>query len=286
MRPTLKILLSILVLALVVGAVLEKSSSETLRVEGGWVARLEATPIGRFLERQSIPERSVVSQTIAIAHADNIELKNSAYFSRAFSYSTLHRYNLALRDLDAAIALKGLSPQDQSEDLMLRAQYKFQSGDFSGTESDCNRLSRLPQRYPLSVFVLRGWARIYLGKPDLAVGDFSSAIAALPQTRAQMQTSIAQFPHLFPADRKKALDEIALSFSITVSTVYADRAAAYRALGQDDKSIMDYNTAIRASPNMASLYAGRARTEFAAGHWGTALEDFWTRNKLFWRSNG
>jgi tetratricopeptide (TPR) repeat protein len=286
MRPTLKVLLGIFALVLVAGIMLEKSSSETLRVEGTWVARLEATTIGRFIDRQAFPERSVVFQTFAIARADNVEVKNSAYFSRAVGYFMLHRYNLALRDLDSAIALKGLSPQNQSEDMMLRAQYKFQSGDFAGTESDCSRLLGLPQKLPLFVFVLRGWARIYLGKPELAVTDFSSAIAALPATRVQMQNSVQQFPGLFPTDRRKALAEIARGFNSTVSAVYASRAAAYRALGQYDKSVMDYDTAIKSSPNMASLYAGRARTDFAAGLWGAALGDFWTRNEIFWRLQG
>jgi tetratricopeptide (TPR) repeat protein len=223
-------------------------------------------------------------QTIAIARADNVEMKNSAYVSRAISYFTLHRYNLAVRDLDSAIALRGLSAQNQSEDMMLRAQYKYQSGDFSGTEFDCNRLSHLPQRFPLSVFVLRGWARIYLGKPNLAVGDFSSAIAALPETRAQMLNSVLQFPDLSPADRQKALAEIDRGFNQVVSAVYAGRATAYRALGKYDKSLDDYSTAIKAMPNVPSLYAGRARTQFAAGYWSAAMSDFWMRNTLFWKA--
>jgi hypothetical protein len=96
-------------IALAVGTLAQTLPSETLVAErallgGGGAAPMNSCP-GPW---RSVAYR-ICTATLELKTATDDETRSSALSLRASDYEYQHRYYLALRDFDAAIALKGAS---------------------------------------------------------------------------------------------------------------------------------------------------------------------------------
>jgi tetratricopeptide (TPR) repeat protein len=165
--------------------------------------------------------------------------------------------------------------------IFFRGGLKMLTRDYVGAEADFNRMIGFDQEYDWSARYGRGWARLQLGWPELALADFNNQIAALPKLHAETVASSNNFMKTFPLpEQKEWRAKLEAGFGRMASVSYSSRATAYRALGQYDKSLADYNTALKLTHTDPSLYSGRARTEFAMGNLSAAFEDFWIRTQL------
>jgi tetratricopeptide (TPR) repeat protein len=176
----------------------------------------------------------------------------SAYVERATAYAGLHRYDLALADVDFALAM---SPDDQDA-RGLRGQIPataeldqgaaarrgaalFDRGDYDGAIAALDRAVSLNPNDEYSLYE-RGLT--WLAKPDYnrALADFNAVLKLQPNTWG-------------------ALDE---------------RGNANRGRGAYDQAITDYNAAIALYPNGAAIYFDRGQAHALKRDAGLAIADF------------
>jgi tetratricopeptide (TPR) repeat protein len=176
----------------------------------------------------------------------------SAYVERATAYAGLHKYDLALADLDFAQTIspddpdaRGLRGQipataelDQAS-AAHRGAALYDRGDYDGAIAAFERSLALNPRDEYSPYE-RGLT--WLGKQDYnrALADFNAVLALQPDTWG-------------------ALDE---------------RGDAYRGKGQYDLAIADYNEAIRLYPSGASIFFDRGQAYALKHDSGMAIGDF------------
>jgi tetratricopeptide (TPR) repeat protein len=276
------IVLVLVFVALALGTVIEKYPSESLLKEREFFRSDNKTNFDRCPGPRGSAANMACVSTINLKLAYDNETRSQQLGFRAKAYTHMRRDDLALRDLDQALALKGVTGETLRFNLMLRGGIELTTHDASGAEADFTRaIALLPQDERWSGYYGRGLARIGLGKPTPALSDFNAAITALLKLNAQLPLIVSRDEMLFSkAERQELEARWKLSFARTIARCYASRATAYRAIGQYSKSIDDYDAAIKLTPGDASLYSGRARTEFAMGNWQAGFGDFWTRTKL------
>jgi tetratricopeptide (TPR) repeat protein len=178
--------------------------------------------------------------------------QESAYVERATAYAGLHKYDLALADLDFA---QQISPDDpdarglrgqipatgelNQADAARRGAALFDRGDYDGAIAALDRAVSLNPNDEYSLYE-RGLT--WLARPDYnrALADFNAVLKLQPNTWG-------------------ALDE---------------RGNAYRGKGSYDLAISDYNDAIRLYPNGAAIYFDRGQAHALKRESGQAIADF------------
>jgi tetratricopeptide (TPR) repeat protein len=176
----------------------------------------------------------------------------SAYVERATAYAGLHRYDLALADVDFALAIspddpdaRGLRGQIPATaelsqaDAARRGAALFDRGDYDGALAALDRAVSLN---PNDEYALYERGLTWLAKPDYtrALADFNAVLKLQPNTWG-------------------ALDE---------------RGNAYRGRGQYDLAIADYNAAIALYPNGAAIYFDRGQAHALKRDSGLAIADY------------
>ncbi|HXQ16285.1 MAG TPA: tetratricopeptide repeat protein [Caulobacteraceae bacterium] len=176
----------------------------------------------------------------------------SAYVERATAYAGLHKYDLAIADLDLAQQIspddpdaRGLRSQIQGTgaltqaDAARRGAALYDRGDYDGALAALDRAVALN---PNDAYSLYERGLTWLAKPDYnrALADFNAVLKLQPNTWG-------------------ALDE---------------RGNAYRGKGSYDLAISDYNDAIRLYPNGAAIYFDRGLAHGLKRDTGLAIADF------------
>ncbi len=77
-----------------------------------------------------------------------------------------------------------------------------------------------------------------------------------------------------------ALLSYAKSADLTVSEVYQWLGNVYKAIGDNEKALADFNTAIKKDKHSASAYANRASLYYSLNEYTSALKDYQTAAKL------
>ena len=268
--------------ALILGTAIENHPSESLLKEREIFRSNNKTAFDRCPGPRGSAAHMACVDTINLNLAIDNEARSEQLEFRAGAYYRMQRGDLALRDLNQALALKGVSRETLARNLMLRGAVELATRDASGAETDFTQaISLLPEDQRWSGYYNRGLARISLARSESAVPDFNVAVAGLLKLRAQLPLAISRDDLLFSKAERQELEASWMSsLARTIAYSYASRAMAYRAIGQYSKSIDDYDAAIKLAPRDPSLYSGRARTEFAMGNWRAGFDDFWTRTKL------
>jgi tetratricopeptide (TPR) repeat protein len=176
----------------------------------------------------------------------------SAYVERATAYAGLHKYDLALADLDFAQqispddpdarGLRGQIPATSELDQASaahRGATLFDRGDYDGALAALDRAVALSPNDTYSLYE-RGLAWLAKGDNNRALADFNAVLAIQPNTWG-------------------ALDE---------------RGNAYRNRGAYDLAIADYNSAIRIFPGGAAIYFDRGQAHALKRDSGLAITDF------------
>ncbi len=166
----------------------------------------------------------------------------TAYLNRAFAYNALGKQQQAIKDFSKAIEI---------DDKSARA--------YSG----------------------RGYVYAELGNYRQAIDDYDRSIAlnigeARPPERVSWQEVMAD-PE-FQAQPLEVKQRVAKNyFSRDLSTLagaYILRGTAFRELGNYQKAITDYNTAIEMNPNDALYYYNRGDTHLKFDNYQLAIKDF------------
>ena len=176
----------------------------------------------------------------------------SAYVERATAYAGLHKYDLALADVDFALSIspddsdaRGLRGQIPATselsqaDAARRGAALFDRGDYDGALAALDRAVSLNPNDGYSLYE-RGLTWLAKSDYNRALADFNAVLKLQPNTWG-------------------ALDE---------------RGNAYRGRGQYDLAIADYNAAIALYPNGAAIYFDRGQAHALKRDSGLAIADF------------
>jgi tetratricopeptide (TPR) repeat protein len=176
----------------------------------------------------------------------------SAYVERATAYAGQHKYDLALADLDLALAispddpdargLRGQIPATANLDQASaahRGAALFDRGDYDGAIAALDRSLSLSPNDEFSLYE-RGLA--WLAKPDYsrALADFNAVLRIKPNSWGSLQ----------------------------------ERGNAYRGKGQYDLAISDYNDALKLYPGGAAIFFDRGMAYALKRDSGMAINDF------------
>jgi tetratricopeptide (TPR) repeat protein len=280
-RLQVAVLIAAVLGALAIGSLIESVPSQSFDQERGVVGDwLQSLNSSQFRKNSNSAAELLATANTQLRYAADSNEKESDYFGRAWAQHLMHRDDLALRDYTAALSIKGISKSVCAEDFLMRGQIRLQTGDARGAEQDFTQVLSLHSGDEWQAQIMRAKAWISLDEPNKALGDFNDAINKLPELRSQAYKEIPPSWEVSGADREKFVALIDARFRKVIAFAYGSRAIAYRLLGQYDKSLADYDTAIKAAPFDPNQYAGRARTEFAAGRWGDGFRDYWTQVTL------
>jgi tetratricopeptide (TPR) repeat protein len=176
----------------------------------------------------------------------------SAYVERATAYAGLHKYDLALADLDSAQSispddpdargLRGQIPATGELDQTAaahRGATLYGRGDYDGAIAAFDRAISLNPNDDFSLYE-RGLA--WLARPDYnrALADFNSVLRLKPNTWGALQ----------------------------------ERGNAFRGKGDYDHAIADYNAALALNPGAAAIYFDRGQAYALKRDSGMAINDF------------
>lgn len=194
-------------------------------------------------------------------------LNPQAYVDRAYAYTRLNQYQLALIDYDAALAL---CPNEA-----LEAQIHFQKAqlyDALGFVEQAEAAFMLAPQDTTSLHVRADFYR-RRGHPDRIPALYQTQVKSTPVSandfamRAEYHASAGRYEEA-QRDFMRAI-----SLSNQEPSLYARRAQFYIARGQYDLALRDYNQAAALAPDAAHRYADRARLLVHMGRYPEAVVD-------------
>jgi TonB family protein len=187
---------------------------------------------------------------------------------RGRQYYLAQKYDLAIVDLDAAIALDGELPQP----FHYRGLSCAAKGDFDRAIADFSRVIKLDPSFSAAYF-RRGLAYYNKGDFDKAIADLGTAIARDPTDatsyhyrglshgkRGEQQLAIADYNEVIKRDGKDAL-------------AFFNRGNAYAASNDGVRALADYDQAVALNPRDTRFLDARGELKRAKGDLEGALAD-------------
>jgi lipoprotein NlpI len=162
------------------------------------------------------------------------EQRADAYADRASSYVRAGEVDLAVADIDAAIALKSDKPQLH----VLRGGLYLEKHKPDKAREEFDLALHIKPAFP-EALASRGAADLQQGQIDQAIADLDAAIAAKPY----------------------------------VAGFFIGRGNAYRLAGKSDLAMADFNEAVRRDPRDADVYRARWLAFYQAGNNPAAISD-------------
>ena len=223
----------------------------------------------------------------------------SAHYNRAISWERKRRYDRAIADLDEAIRLQAIRPEEDSEragTFAARGGIKLARRDHDGALADLDEALRLDPG-KAEGYVSRGHIWLAKREPDKALQDFGAALRGSvvdqtqysgagiafagrpPNVDRTLTDSAAHlgraFAFLQKADAESALGALGDGIRINPRNpaLFATRASLRARSGDYDGAIADYTAALRLSPNDIYGYHNRGCVWAAKGEFANALLD-------------
>lgn len=161
------------------------------------------------------------------------------YTLRASSWLALDQPDKALADFDKAIDMG----YQEAHAFSSRGLFHASKGDYEKAIADYNEALKIDPESPAPL-INRAAARMGQRKFELAIDDYSEALARVGDRPSQVRSLLRQ------------------------------RAIAYKAAGQFDKAVEDYETLLADDPADFSALMGRGFIHFRTGDQQAAIEDF------------
>jgi tetratricopeptide (TPR) repeat protein len=223
----------------------------------------------------------------------------SAYYNRAVAWERKRRYDRAIADLDEAIRLQAIRPEEDSlraGTFAARGGIKLARRDHDGALADLDEALRLDPG-KAEGYVSRGHIWLAKREPDKALLDFAAALHGSVADQTQYSgagivfagrppnvdrtaiDSAAQlgraFAFLQKADAESALSALGEGIRINPRNpaLFATRASLKARSADYDGAIADYTAALRLNPNDIYGYHNRGCVWAAKGEFANALLD-------------
>jgi tetratricopeptide (TPR) repeat protein len=210
---------------------------------------------------------------------------------RAYAYEDLHQYDRAEADYNTALQIDPVKPDFYAKRgfyFIRRGRYDDALADFRrGSELDpedggypygegqvyekleqhekaVERFTEAIRRKPMvaTYYGERGSAYNYLGRHVEALADYDRALAlgfkfSLPETAAYSNLGRG-YALLHLKQYRRAVDDFDVVLKVVPrsSTALAWRGAAYQGLGNREKAVADYKSALAVDPNSESAIVG------------------------------
>ena len=157
---------------------------------------------------------------------------------------------------------------------IMRGSALMMNGDLENAIKDFDHAIKLD---PTSgkAFELKGVAKIKAGNSDQGIKDLDRAIELSPPNHALL---MQKGNILLSLGRpREAVDVFTTALEVFPQPffgIYSSRAAAYEAMGDYPKAVLDYDHAISLEPDFPPLYFSRGLTNFYLGRYERAIMDF------------
>lgn len=197
------------------------------------------------------------------------EQRGFILYGRGVAYEALGVRDLALEDLDAAIALL----PDFPNAYVYRALVWSDARQFNTARDDLLQALRLN---PSSALIHNNLGSVYerMGDLDLAVENYSAAIRLDPgYSQAFYNRAHAYMAR--QAYRAAIADyDRAIGLQRDFAEAYSNRGGMYLLLGEVDKAIKDFDESIRLKGSDPIFWSNRASGYLTSGRFEEALADF------------
>jgi tetratricopeptide (TPR) repeat protein len=221
--------------------------------------------------RTGSPERIIAacSRIIERGNREAREARSIAHMNRGITYYDTERYDLAIADFNATLALD----PDHAPAFNRRAMAYRYKPDPDRALPDFDRAVALEPNNP-SYALNRGNVYLDLGQYDRAIADYDRAILINPKFGiAYNQRAVA---YRRKGDYARAVADYSASLPLNPrpAIVHANRGEAHRFSNALDLAMADYDAALRIDPRYAPAYRGRALVHESKGDTKRALADY------------
>lgn len=231
---------------------------------GGDTSALVAFLSG-LIEYQSQNYEAAVAQfDKALAGANQFEV----YFKRASAYARLKKYDLAIQDLNQALALNSQSAPAFAN----RGWVYNEIRQFERAVPDLDKALALDPQLALA-YNNRGWSYTELKRYDLAIQDLDKALALEPQNAWAYNNRGNAYYYIQPERAIQDYDK-ALEIDPQFFWAYNNRGNAYYNLKQYERAIQDYDQAIELDPSFARAYNNRGNAYDSLKQVERAIQDY------------
>jgi len=268
----------------------------TTAARAQWSIELEKCADGGFMGFDLAIDyctRAIKSGTLSDRNLAN------AYYNRAVSWERKRRYDRALADLDQAVRLQAIRPEEDSVragTFIARGTIKLVRQDYDGALADLDEALRLAPSQAEG-YVRRGQVWLAKREPEKALQEFAAALrgeivdqtyysgagiayAGRPRNRDRRANDSAAhlgraLAFLQKTDTESALGALAEGIRVNPNNpaLFATRASL-RAQDRDyDGAIADYTAALRLNPRDVSGYYNRGCVWAAKGEFANAMLD-------------
>lgn len=180
---------------------------------------------------------------------------------------------LRLQACSAIIATPSASLEDRATALRNRGAARLDAGAGDLAIDDFTEALAINPK-DANALTSRGHARLTRGNEDGAIEDFSAAIALVPGSSSYLINRGYAYTVKGAADLAIADFDAAIVLKPESASAYNQRGLAWRKKGDTDRAIADYTTAIGHNPVYALAYNNRGYAYEAKGDKRLAAEDF------------
>ncbi len=188
---------------------------------------------------------------------------------RATSYGALHRFDSALADFKAALALdpKNIDAYYNRGFMLLALR------DYAAALEDMNTVLKLKPN-STAALLMRGGLFLSTGRNEEAADDFTKVLAQDKTSSSALNNRAMAYAAL--GRQKEALDDIAAALAMDPSQPkpYLNRAALNMRAGNYSAAVDDADSAIAFVPDMAEAFSIRSSALAALGDCTASSRDF------------
>ncbi len=137
-------------------------------------------------------------------------------------------------------------------------------------------MSEVVETYPdqAGVYILRGLTYELEGLPELAVADYTTALALDPDYAIAYSNRAVIYMAFGELDLALADYTTALKLNPEDALTYFNRANTYEALGESELAVIDYTAALELDSKTSDFYINRGVSYISLDHLDLAAEDF------------